>query len=175
MKLDLWKESMPKPATHTLIWSAQSKTYALICPDSPPQSLVPGNEEPWFAWLTTHSSFSFQGQYGHLSVLKESRPRGAGYWYAYHTKESQTRKRYLGRTAMLTLARLEEVAQVLGSEPEPAPLAQALTSSSSEQKGVLLSTKLSPPRLPGSLVERSRLLDELDAVRSHHLTLVSAS
>src|SRR5438876_12253939 len=97
---------MPKPATHTLIWSAQSKTYALIRPDSPQQSLVPGNEEPWLAWLTTHSSFSFQGQYGHLSVLKESRQRGAGYWYAYHTKESQTRKRYLGRTAMVTLARL---------------------------------------------------------------------
>src|SRR6266705_2153564 len=52
---------MPKPATHTLLWSAQSKTYALLCPDAPPQSLVPGNEEPWLAWLTTHSSFSFQG------------------------------------------------------------------------------------------------------------------
>src|SRR3989440_68377 len=175
MKPKVGKESMPKPPTHTLIWSAQSETYALVTPDHPPQEIVPGHQEPWVAWLTTHSSFSFQGQSGHLSVLKESRPRGAGYWYAYHTKESQTRKRYLGRTAMLTLARLEEVAQVLGSEPEPAPLAQALTSSSSEQKGVLLSTKLSPPRLPGSLVERSRLLDELDAVRSHHLTLVSAS
>jgi len=175
MKPKVGKESMPKPPTHTLIWSAQSETYALVTPDHPPQEIVPGHQEPWVAWLTTHSSFSFQGQSGHLSVLKESRPRGAGYWYAYHTKESQTRKRYLGRTAMLTLARLEEVAQVLGSEPEPAPLAQARTSSSSEQKGVLLSTKLSPPRLPGSLVERSRLLDELDAVRSHHLTLVSAS
>src|SRR2546429_1290878 len=174
MKPKVGKESMPKPPTHILIWSAQSKTYALVTPDHPPQEIVPGHQEPWVAWLTTHSSFSFQGQSGHLSVLKESRPRGAGYWYAYHTKESQTRKRYLGRTAMLTLARLEEVAQDLGSEPEPAPLAQAQTSSS-EQKGVLLSTKLSPPRLPSSLVERSRLLDELDAVRSHHLTLVSAS
>src|SRR6266700_3546675 len=175
MKPKVGKESMPKPPTHTLIWSAQSETYALVTPDHLPQEIVPGHQEPWVAWLTTHSSFSFQGQSGHLSVLKESRPRGAGYWYAYHTKESQTRKRYLGRTAMLTLARLEEVAQDLGSEPEPAPLAQAQTSSSSEQKGVLLSTKLSPPRLPSSLVERSRLLDELDAVRSHHLTLVSAS
>src|SRR2546421_6413329 len=174
MKPKVGKESMPKPPTHTLIWSAQSETYALVTPDHPPQEIVPGHQEPWVAWLTTHSSFSFQGQSGHLSVLKESRPRGAGYWYAYHTKESQTRKRYLGRTAMLTLARLEEVAQDLGSAPEPAPLAQA-QSSSSEQKGVLLSTKLSPPRLPGSLVERFRLLDELDAVRSHLLTLVSAS
>ena len=166
---------MPKPATHTLLWSAQSKTYALLCPDAPPQSLVPGNEEPWLAWLTTHSSFSFQGQYGHLSVLKESRQRGGGYWYAYHTKESQTRKRYLGRTAMVTLVRLEQVAQELSSSPSPSSLAQALPAPSSEQKGVLLSTKLSPPRLPISLVERSHLLRELDAARSYPLTLVSAS
>src|SRR6266568_3788788 len=166
---------MPKPASHTLIWSAQSKTYALLCPDSSPQSLVPGNEEPWLAWLTTHSSFSFQGQYGHLSVLKESRQRGAGYWYAYHTTQSRTRKRYLGRTAMVTLARLEKVAQELSSSPSPAILTPEPAALSLEQKGVLLSTKLSPPRLPSSLVERSRLLRDLDAVRSHHLTLVSAS
>src|SRR5438105_10278278 len=108
---------MPKPATYTLIWSAQSKTYALLCPDSQPQSLVPGNEETWLAWLTTHSSFSFQGQYGHLSVLKESRQRGAGYWYAYHTTQSRTRKRYLGRAARVTLERLEKVAQELSNSP----------------------------------------------------------
>src|SRR2546427_4952175 len=166
---------MPKPATHTLIWSAQSKTYTILCPDSQPQSLVPGNEEPWLAWLTTHSSFSFQGQYGHLSVLKESRQRGAGYWYAYHTTQSRTRKRYLGRTAMVTLARLENVAQELSSSPSPVLLDPQPTALSLEQKGVLLSTKLSPPRLPNSLVERSRLLRELDAARSHPLTLVSAS
>jgi len=175
MKPKVGKESMPKPPTHTLIWSAQSKTYALVTPDHPPQEMVPGNEEAWVAWLTTHSSFSFYGQSGSLSVLKESRKRGAGYWYAYHTKESQTRKRYLGRSALLTLARLEEVAQDLGSEPTSTPLAQAKYEPSSEQQGVLLSSKLSPPRLPNSLVERARLLTELDAVCSHSLTLVSAS
>ncbi len=166
---------MPKSATHTLIWSAQSKTYALIGADYPPQYLVPGNEEPWLAWLTTHSSFSFHGQYGHLSVLKESRQRGGGYWYAYHTTQSRTRKRYLGRTAMVTLACLEKVAQEFSSSPSPSFLAPEPPASSFEQKGVLLSTKLSPPRLPISLVERSRLLRDLDAARSHPLTLVSAS
>ena len=166
---------MPKPATHTLLWSAQTKTYALISADSPPLSLVPGNEEPWVAWLTTHSSFSFQGQSGHLSVLKESRQRGGGYWYAYHTTQSHTRKRYLGRTAMVTLARLEQVAQELSSAPSPSPRAQAPPAPSFEQRGALLSSKLSPPRLPISLVERFRLLSELDAVHTHPLTLVSAS
>ena len=166
---------MPKPAIHTLLWSAQSKTYTLLSPDAPPQSLVPGNEEPWLAWLTTHSSFSFQGQTGHLSVLKESRQRGAGYWYAYHTKESRTRKRYLGRTVMVTLTCLEKVAQELSSSSSSSLLAPEPPVPSFEQKGMLLSTRLSPPRLPISLVERSRLLDELDAARSYPLTLVSAS
>jgi ATP/maltotriose-dependent transcriptional regulator MalT len=166
---------MPKPATHTLIWSAQTKTYALLCPDSPPQSLVPGNEESWLAWLTTHSSFSFQGRYGQLSVLKESRQRGAGYWYAYHTTQSITRKCYLGRDARVTLERLEMVAHELNGLPSPAILAPETAPLSLEQKGALLSTKLYPPRLPNSLVERSRLLKELDAIYSHPLTLVSAS
>ena len=159
---------MPKPATHTLIWSAQSKTYALLCPNSQPQSVVPGNEEPWLAWLTTHSSFSFQGQNGQLSVLKESRQRGAGYWYAYHTTQSITRKRYLGRTSMVTLERLEQVAQELSNSPSNATHAPEPSVLVSEQKGVLLSTKLSPPRLPNSLVERSRLLEELDAAHLIH-------
>jgi LuxR family transcriptional regulator, maltose regulon positive regulatory protein len=175
MKPKVGKESMPKPPTHTLIWSAQSQTYALVTPDHPPQEMVPGNEEAWVAWLTTHSSFSFHGQSGSLSVLKESRKRGAGYWYAYHTKESHTRKRYLGRSAIVTLACLEEAAQDLGSEPTSIPLAQAKNAPSSERQGVLLSSKLSPPRLPNSLVERARLLIELDAVCSHSLTLISAS
>jgi LuxR family maltose regulon positive regulatory protein len=39
----------------------------------------------------------------------------------------------------------------------------------------LLSSKLAPPRPPLSLVERSRLLNELDAARTHPLTLISAS
>ncbi len=134
---------MPKPATHSLIWSVQSKTYTLLCPDSPPQYLMPGNEEPWLAWLTMHSSFSFQGQYGHLSVLKESRQRGAGYWYAYHTKESRTRKRYLGRTVMLTLARLERVAQELSGTHSPAFLTPEPTALPSEQGGALLTSSLS--------------------------------
>jgi LuxR family maltose regulon positive regulatory protein len=40
---------------------------------------------------------------------------------------------------------------------------------------MLLSPKLSPPHLPTSLVERSRLLEELDMVCSQPLTLISAS
>jgi LuxR family transcriptional regulator, maltose regulon positive regulatory protein len=58
----------------------------------------------------TCTSFSFQGRAGRLNVYKEPRPRGAGYWYAYHATGLRVAKRYLGRTATLTLARLEEAA-----------------------------------------------------------------
>jgi LuxR family maltose regulon positive regulatory protein len=43
---------------------------------------------------------------GRLNVYLEERPRGGRYWYGYHTKESRTRKRYLGQPANVTFARL---------------------------------------------------------------------
>src|SRR5205085_6981259 len=84
-------------------------------------------------------------------------------------------RRYLGRTAQVTFAHLEGVAKELTSEPSLPPLASELPALSPEQRVALLSSKLAAPRLPLSLVERSRLLNELDAARTHPLTLISAS
>src|SRR5262249_14698506 len=91
---------------------------------------------------------------------------GSGYWYAYQTKEGSTRKRYLGRTETLSLARLEETARtfVHGSGT-----AQAM-----DQGMELLSSRLAPPRLPNALVERERLLSALDETLAPPLTLLSA-
>ncbi|HYB02539.1 MAG TPA: NACHT domain-containing protein, partial [Ktedonobacteraceae bacterium] len=72
-------------------------------------------------------------------------------------------------------AHLEKVAQELNVIPSPAFHNLKPAGLSLDQKEALLYTKLSPPRLTGTLVERSRLLRELDAIRSHPLTLVSAS
>src|SRR5256884_5312757 len=160
---------------HALIWSHEQKHYKLYSHGQPEQCSPPGDEPAFSRWLDGHTAFAFEGQAGRISVLKEARSRGTGYWYAYRTQNRHTRKRYLGRTAQVTFARLEQEARVLDSSPSPASLAKAKASPLSEQKGMLLSTKLSPPRLPISLVERSRLLRELDAVHSHRLTLVSAS
>ena len=158
---------MPKPLLHALIWSHEQKHYKLYSHGQPEQCFPPGDEPAFSRWLDGHTAFAFEGQAGRISVLKEARSRGTGYWYAYRTQNRHTRKRYLGRTAQVTFARLEQEARVLDSSPSPASLAKAKASPLSEQKGMLLSTKLSPPRLPISLVERSRLLRELDAVRSH--------
>src|SRR6266567_9577654 len=101
---------MPRTPLHTLIWSQDHAWYELF---SFSQVFVTGDEEAWQAWLEVHDSFAFQGRQGRLNVYKEARPRGGQYWYAYHTTSKRTHKRYLGRTAKVTFARLEEVAEVL--------------------------------------------------------------
>jgi LuxR family transcriptional regulator, maltose regulon positive regulatory protein len=122
------------------------------------------------------TAFAFQGQAGHLSVIKEARPGGSQYWYAYRRLARRTHKRYLGSSAKVTFAHLEQIAaQLTRSSSLPSLALVSRESLSFEQRSPLLSAKLSAPRLPSWLVERSRLLRELDAVRTYPLTLVSAS
>jgi len=89
--------------------------------------VVPGSPA-WFVWLAEVSSFAFSGQAGSYTARKEAAQRGDRYWYAYLRTGQKLAKKYLGKTADLTLARLEEVAGVLLAErdtaahiPEPAP------------------------------------------------------
>ncbi|GHO50540.1 AAA family ATPase [Ktedonospora formicarum] len=190
---------MPKLPAHVLLWSTEHHLYFLDTPNHPSQLIIPENEEAWRAWLMTHSSFSFQGQHGHLNVLKEFRARGTGYWYAYRTSSGRNRKRYLGTSTTLTLERLEEIAQALQeSEQRPlptpthAPPSIPYLQSQSAEKDVPFSqgeqgridtearvmmaiTRLAPPRLPATLVNRERLLSILESALTRPLTILSAS
>ena len=104
---------MPKAAQYRLTWHAGSRTYELReHPGGPLFAVMPG-EHSWFAWLDTVASFTFWGQQGQLTVRKESRQWGEGYWYAYRRVGSKLTKKYVGRTADLTLTRLEEIAAQL--------------------------------------------------------------
>ena len=76
-----------------------------IVPDSP----------AWFAWLDQVSSFAFSGKVGHYTARKEAKQRGDRYWYAYLAMGEQLSKKYLGKTADLTLARLEHIAGLLST------------------------------------------------------------
>jgi hypothetical protein len=67
---------MPKVATHALIWSPENNHYELRTPGLLDRDAVLGEDEQWFRWLSARSSFSFQGQGGHLTLRKEPRPRG---------------------------------------------------------------------------------------------------
>ena len=195
---------MPKPSLHALIWSEESHRYELSTHGHSEQWFVPANEEPWLLWLETQTSFSFRGQRGRMTVIKEARPRGAGYWYAYHYSGQRSVKRYLGRTSYVSIARLEEIAEALAASlgssldersrakgtvvPElhvaspgeemramlQGPVSGPIPASHSEHGGPLLVPKLLPPRLYTSLVTRPRLLARLDAGLAGKLTLLSA-
>ena len=104
---------MPKSAAHALIWSPEHHTYTVYEQGQQQFSSLSEEHETWSAWLANRSSFSFQGKYGHLTLLKERRTRGnEGYWYAYRRQGKRRIKQYVGRTLNLTIARLEELAHV---------------------------------------------------------------
>jgi len=106
---------MPK-AKAKLSWSAALEIYILSEPHSGEDRSITPESPAWFAWLAERSSFAFQGQQGSFSALLEAVQRGERYWYAYLRTGQQVRKKYLGKTADLTLARLEQVARVLHTE-----------------------------------------------------------
>jgi ATP/maltotriose-dependent transcriptional regulator MalT len=157
---------MSRAPLHALIWSKEQHLYELYTQGQIEQRFQPAEEAAWLAWLREVSSFAFHGKGGSLNVYLEKRPRGGAYWYAYQTKEGRTRKRYLGQTESLSLARLEETARSLLHVQQPG---------TTTEQGMPLSSQLAPPRLPNALVERERLLTALDEALSTPLTLLSAS
>jgi hypothetical protein len=75
----------------------------------------------WFAWLETITSFRYYTSQRiiitrgltrpmrPISVRKEKRRQGH-LWYAYMRTHGQLYRRYVGKTAMLTQVKLDEVA-----------------------------------------------------------------
>jgi LuxR family maltose regulon positive regulatory protein len=157
---------MGRTPLHALIWSQEQRLYELHTQNRLEQRFQPTDEATWQSWLREVTSFAFHSEGGSLNVYLERRPRGGAYWYAYQTREGRTRKRYLGRTETLSLARLEETARSLRRKPQPP---QAF-----DQGILVLSGKLAPPHLPTALVERELLLSALDGALATPLTLLSA-
>jgi len=106
------------------------------------------------------------------------------------THAGKLQRAYLGKSADLTLERLEQVAGELSGAQVPEPRAPHSTSPTSraqmsaalsdaapraERPVLLLATKLATPRVGATLVVRERLLSDLDGARAHRLTLLSAT
>lgn len=82
-------------------------------------SIVQLDTPAWFAWLeeptTDRFSYALHNRAlgyidGFMTVRKERRQRGTAYWSAYRRQGQRLRKLYIGRSATLTQARLEEIA-----------------------------------------------------------------
>ncbi|TMC87390.1 MAG: hypothetical protein E6J22_17485, partial [Chloroflexi bacterium] len=185
---------MPK-AVFALNWSAAEETYILSGPHSSEARSITPESPAWFTWLAERSSFAFHGQAGSYSARLEAVQRGEGYWYAYLRTGQKVRKKYLGKTTDLTLARLEQVARDLDAERAdtalptrqehhapaqktmdgPAPVVVGHTATATAMPAQpLLSTKLYVPRPPARLVHRSRLIERLRQGLSQSLILLCA-
>jgi LuxR family transcriptional regulator, maltose regulon positive regulatory protein len=114
-------ESMPMQhlASSTLSWSVVHQVYELADATLREALRLTSEDPAWFAWLDEVSSFAFKGQRGSFTARKETKQRGAVYWYAYRKREGKLAKKYLGKTADLTLTRLEDVAGVLQADRAP--------------------------------------------------------
>ncbi len=69
----------------------------------------------WFRWLHTVTSFSYalgSPTYYSPTLCKEKR-RHDSYWYAYLKSDNKLHNAYAGRTAALSAARLDHIAQAL--------------------------------------------------------------
>jgi hypothetical protein len=165
---------LPKALEHAIIWEEEHQQYQLSTHGQLQQGFHRKEEVAFSHWVARHSSFAFVGQAGRLSVLHETRGGGTGYWYAYRTKGGHTHKRYLGSSDKVTLARLEQEARLLNTSSPPPVRASVAPSPSSEQSVIMLSARLSAPRLPLALVVRPRLFQELESISSHRLTLLCA-
>ncbi|GHO46499.1 LuxR C-terminal-related transcriptional regulator [Ktedonospora formicarum] len=147
---------MPVPTLFTLKWAAEHKEYALY-EQGKLVSLIEDDKQ-WRDWITNHASFAFQGKETRFNLLKEARKnKGEGYWYAYQRQGKRTIKRYAGRSADLTIKRLEVLASTIQTQQSHIPL---------------LEPKLQPPRLHSGLVRRERLLSLLNTGTEGSLVLL---
>src|SRR4051812_36228789 len=101
---------MPKAATYALIWSPERARYELHESGNSDYWMFAGDNPAWLAWLKAHGGFGFAGRAGRIRLLKEPRKGGAGYWSACRRHGRRTVKPSLGRSADLTLERLEAAA-----------------------------------------------------------------
>jgi LuxR family maltose regulon positive regulatory protein len=187
---------MPKKSRFSVILSIDKKSYELHDRSSSETIPLSENDPRWYRWLDERDSFSFEGKRGRLTLRKESRTRGSGYWYAYRRSGQRLRKRYLGTPAALTLENLEQAATSFNladpagvekpddlgvKSPQPAGIPPTgkqpspdLDAPSPVPSLPVLTPKLRIPRLHSNLVVRDRLLLRLDAGFERKLTLVSA-
>src|SRR5713101_6735501 len=63
----------------------------------------------WYTWLENHSTFRFDHPFSSFTARKEQRS-GGWYWYAYRRQAGRLRTAYVGRSAELSITRLEVIA-----------------------------------------------------------------
>ncbi len=120
----------------------------------------------WHKWLSQHRQFKYKGQGGHFSAQKERRSSG-DYWYGYRRRDGKLNKAYLGKSAELTLSRLENAANDLAGN---LPLQADVETVATVPTSFATLAKIQPATLPPNLVTRTRLIDQMQSP----ITIISA-
>ncbi len=106
---------MPQSAEYRVEWSSKACQYEIY--HGPFTFAL--TDASWAAWLTMVSSFHFCSPMGYrMTVRKESKERGSGYWYAYKRTNGKVRKKYVGHDSKLDFYTLETIARSF-TEPDP--------------------------------------------------------
>jgi len=101
-----------------------------VVDDYTPGTAIYLDTPAWLAWLeaptTTRFSYALfnhaQGYIdGFMTVRKERRQRGTAYWSVYRRQGKRLRKLYVGPSAALTQAHLEQIAAKLRPRAGPPP------------------------------------------------------
>ena len=123
----------------------------------------------WFAWLQAASSFTFAGTTGTFTARHEERA-GSRFWYAYRRKAGKLHKTYLGRSAELTLRRLEAAAQVLALTAAP-PAQHPLLAA---EAFPVIMTKIAMPQLGMFPIARPLVVARCLESSAHLCTTIAA-
>lgn len=168
---------MPKEAASTLTWSAVHQTYILSDHYTEMTLTFEEDSQVWREWLEQAASFAFRGQKGAYTARREQVKPGDWYWYAYQRSQRRVRKKYLGKSEVLSLQRLEEVAarfnegKSADDEGTISTMSARMDNTTQEQ---ILATKLRVPLPQRNLVVRTRLFAYLEGALESPVTLVSA-
>src|SRR4028118_453093 len=118
------------------------------------------------AWLESVTSFRFEpsGTNKPYTARKES-GKGGNYWYGYRKVAGKLHKKYIGKGAELSTAKLEEIAEALNTPPQP-----RVTGKVTETGYQLVTDKVtencSADRLTALELQVQALQESLEALRS---------
>src|SRR5262249_21698400 len=101
----------------------------------------------WYSWLNGASTFAFSSTYGSFTARKElsGNRRGGEYWKAYRTRNGKLHRVYLGKSEVLTIERLNDVAFSLAQGPQKASI------HATQRGNKLISENSIPSNLPAQL------------------------
>jgi hypothetical protein len=114
--------TMPKGTEYTIVWSEQKQHYEVRHGALTFDLAGDIGLQGWLDFATTFHFCSPTGQT--LTLRKERKQRGSGYWYAYKRVGGRVHKKYLGCAENITLRLLADLACTL-AEPaaqQPPPV-----------------------------------------------------